>query len=274
MEKINKNIGVLTRELIVFGGIYSNLEALKAFKSEMDTRGIKANNIICTGDIVAYCADPEECIQFVKNWGIHVIVGNVELQLRNGEVDCGCNFNENTSCDVLSRHWYPFAKHKISIQSIQWLHTLPHYINLTFQGKKGLVLHGGLEEISQFIFKSTDPQIKNEILRKTQSEFILAGHCGIPFYEELSEGIWFNSGVIGMPANDGQTSTWYLELTENQNFKPVYHKLSYDFELASNKMIQESLPSEYAKTLTTGVWDNCDVLPERETKAQGQSLNI
>jgi hypothetical protein len=37
-------------------------------------------------------------------------------------------------------------------------------------------------------------------------------------------------------------------------------------------MLEKGLPASYAKTLLTGIWDNCEILPEKETRNQGKPI--
>jgi hypothetical protein len=37
-------------------------------------------------------------------------------------------------------------------------------------------------------------------------------------------------------------------------------------------MAQNGLPKAYSGTLLSGIWDNCDILPEEETAMQGIAL--
>jgi hypothetical protein len=50
----------LMGSLLVFGGPYSNLEATQAILQETHQRNIPRGNIVCTGDLAAYCANPQE----------------------------------------------------------------------------------------------------------------------------------------------------------------------------------------------------------------------
>jgi hypothetical protein len=43
---VSKNIGTLKGPLLVFGGVYSNLQALQALQALAQERGIPARNII------------------------------------------------------------------------------------------------------------------------------------------------------------------------------------------------------------------------------------
>ena len=92
--------------LLVFGGPYSNLRVLAALRQRVGELGIPASQTICTGDVVAYCAEPEETTQAIRDWGCHVIAGNCEEQLAAVAADCACGFEPGTECDTLAKGWY------------------------------------------------------------------------------------------------------------------------------------------------------------------------
>ena len=64
--------------LLVFGGPYYNLQATIAMRVEAERLGIPACNVVCTGDVVAYAAAPEQTVQLIRDWGIAVVAGNCE----------------------------------------------------------------------------------------------------------------------------------------------------------------------------------------------------
>lgn len=275
MKNTIQHIGSLEGPLLVFGGVYSNFQALKRLMQLATEQKIPASNIICTGDIVAYCAEPEACLQAIKEWGIHCITGNVELQLINNENHCGCNFEESTRCDLFSKNWYPFAKGQVSQNSIDWLATLPQFIQFNYAQKECFVLHGAYENTSEFIFKSTPWETKIKQFKQLDVELILAGHCGIPFYDIQGSNYWLNAGVIGMPANDGSTAVWYLQLNDYKGkFSFNFVNYAYNHHKTAVLMKKNKLPKAYAHTLKTGIWDNCDILPQTETNQQGLPLLV
>ncbi len=97
--KVITDLGEVKGKLLFFGGIYSNLQSLQALKVWARENDYKPENIFCTGDIMGYCAQPLECINFLKDWNINSIVGNVELQIRTDQDECGCDFNSGGRCD-------------------------------------------------------------------------------------------------------------------------------------------------------------------------------
>ncbi|GAB4000869.1 metallophosphoesterase family protein [Spirosoma daeguense] len=264
----------------MFGGPYSNLQALETLKVIACQLQISPSNIICTGDIVGYCAQPEESVQFVKNWGIHSIQGNVEQNIIRGEDDCGCNFTEGGRCDLFSRTWFPYAVRTLSTESVAWLSTLPLQLSFEYAGKSVTVLHGAATGVADFVFASTPWPVKETTFSATGADIILAGHAGLPFADRQvsNTGVgryWFNAGVIGMPANDGTPRVWYLLLDDTDGvFSYTFHAFTYDNHMAHQLMMTNQLPESYAQTLLTGIWDNCEILPDAEKAFQGQAITL
>ncbi len=273
MDKTIAHIGSLSGKLLLFGGVYSNLQAFVALKKIADQEGISAENCICTGDIVGYCAQPEETVQYFKNWGAKSIAGNVEIQLREGAEDCGCDFKKGSRCDGFSQLWYPYAQLNLSFSSIEFLKTLPDHIQFQYANKKITVVHGSYDNVSEFIFRSTDWSKKQSCFEASQSDVIIAGHSGLPFFERNNNHLWLNPGVIGMPANDGSPKVWYAILDDTQGFLNFeFRNLDYNFELTHQLMKHAALPEAYAKTIMTGIWDNMEILPVQEQQSQGKPI--
>lgn len=270
-----QDLGPRSGRLLVFGGPYSNLQALEALKTIADQLQIPAGNVICTGDIVGYCAQPEAAVQFVKDWGVHAIQGNVEQNIIRGEDDCGCNFAEGSRCDLLSRAWFPYAVRSLSAGAVAWLSTLPLQLAFRYAGKSVAVLHGAATGIADFVFSSTPWPVKEVSFATTGAEVVLAGHAGLPFVDARAGQCWLNAGVIGMPANDGTPRVWYLLLDDtNGRFSYTFHAFTYDTGRAHQLMRANGLPDSYAHTLLTGIWDNCEILPAAEKALQGQAITL
>lgn len=275
MDKKIENIGELKGKVLLFGGVYSNLQALDAIAGIAKKEGIKSENCICTGDIIGYCAQPEETISFFQNWNARSIAGNVEIQLSENAEDCGCDFTKGSRCDDFSQLWYPFAKSKLSRNSLSYISKLPEFITFTYASKRITVVHGSYFNTSEFIFKSTPWEQKEANFKETKSDVIIAGHCGLPFNDRQNNLLWLNPGVIGMPANEGQTAVWCIILEEKDGELTFEHqRLTYDFETTAKLMIENKLPQEYAKTIVDGIWDNMEILPEAEIKQQGKQIQF
>ena len=275
MDKKIEDLGKVSGKMLLFGGVYSNLQALEKLKQVAEKLNIPPQNCISTGDLVGYCAQPEEAVQLFKIWGAKGIAGNVEKQLGEGLEGCGCDFRAGSRCDDFSKLWYPYAQSKVSKESIDFLDTLPDHIKFEYGDKKVTVVHGSYFLISEFIYKSTPWKIKAPNFLATKSDVIIAGHCGLPFHHQENEKLWINAGVIGMPANDGSPQVWYVILDDTEGKFNYKHKtLDYDYKQTSKLMQNGLLPEEYARTIVTGIWDNCEILPPVESGLQGFGITL
>lgn len=266
-----------TVPLLVFGGPYSNLQATIAMRADADRLGLPASNVICTGDVVAYAAAPEETTQLIRDWGIAVVAGNCEEQLAEGAADCGCGFEEGSVCDRLSRGWYPYALGHISAASQAWMAGLPTRLDIRYRGLDICLLHGGASENNRFLFASEHAKLESEFeaaCRARPCDVVLAGHAGIPFIAPLSHGFWVNAGVIGMPANDGTPDGWYCLIEPvDGDVRVQLRRLSYDHRAAAADMRRAGHANGYARTMVTGIWPSHDVLPDQERQATGNALS-
>ncbi|OOZ37535.1 diadenosine tetraphosphatase [Solemya velesiana gill symbiont] len=269
------DLGQFEEPLLLFGGPYSNLQATQALHMETDRLGIPPERVICNGDIVAYCAQPEETVDFVRDWGIHVVAGNYKTSLAAGSPDCGCGFEAGTACALLSDNWYPFANAAISDENRNWMQGLPHAIRFGLNSFKFHVIHGTPSAINRFVFASTPRQEKQAELETARTDVIIGGHCGIPFGERLGNGYWLNTGVIGMPANDATREGWYLLIAgERHGIRASWHRLGYDNQQAYSAMTEAGMNNGYADALQSGLWPSMDVLPESERTLRGKPISL
>jgi predicted phosphodiesterase len=235
---------------------------------------IPANHVICTGDLVAYCAEPGQTLDLVRDWGIHVVMGNCEESLAFSEPDCGCGFDEGSSCSTLARTWYRYADQQVNAAQRQWMQSLPRSIELAISGKRVKIVHGSLSSINEFVFASQDADSKLAQLRESGVDIIVGGHSGIPFGQQIENGYWLNAGVIGMPANDGAPHGWYLLLEPgNSSLKVSWQRLEYDHRRSRESTIAAGMV-EYGQALGDGLWPSMDILPAAERRQRGQPLNL
>jgi predicted phosphodiesterase len=267
------DLGVIEAPVLVFGGPYSNLEATSALLAEAEALDIPPARVICTGDVVAYCADPQATVDLVRAAGIAVIMGNCEESLGQGAEDCGCGFDAGSACDRLSAQWYRYAEATLDTDAKRWMSELPRRLTFTMAGRRLAVVHGAASAINRFVFPSTAPEDKLAEIAATGCEGIVAGHSGLPFTQVIDGRLWHNSGVVGLPANDGTARVWYSVLSPRGDEVHIEHRcLAYDHARAAAKMRERGLPEEYAATLESGLWDNSDILPPAEIARQGEAL--
>lgn len=269
------DLGALDGPVLLFGGPYGNLQATQALRARAATMGITPDRVICTGDVVAYCAHPQETVDLIRDWGIAVVMGNCEESLAEGAADCGCGFEAGSACDALSEQWYAHARAALGAGATAWMAGLPRAVRFTLNGVRFAAIHGAVTEISRFVFASTPAPAKAADLDRLGVDAVVGGHSGLPFEHRLPDGrLWLNAGVIGMPANDGTARVWYAVAAPGPDGAIAVHRhaLAYDHPAAARAMRRDGLPEAYAACLETGLWPNLDVLPAAERATQGAAL--
>ncbi len=268
------DIGKLAGPVLVFGGPYGNLAATRALRERAGALGIPPASVICTGDLVAYCGEPAETVALLRDWGIHVVMGNCEEALAASEPDCGCGFEPGSSCSALAETWYRFADGRVDAAQRRWMQGLPRSIDFTAAGARFRVVHGSPDRINEFVFASSPAARKRAWLARAGVDAIIGGHAGIPFGQALDGGYWLNAGVIGMPANDGGAHVWYMLLERaGDALEASWQRLEYDFP-ASQRSTRVAGMREYADALASGIWPSMDILPASERARAGQPLDL
>ncbi len=256
---------VATGPVLVFGGPYSNLQATRALLAEARRLGIPPSHIICTGDVVAYGADPAATVSMIRESGITVVAGNCEEQLAEGAGDCGCGFAPGSACDRLAAGWYAHADRELCPADRAWMAALPRRVDLLVGGFRLAVIHGAPSRINRFVFASMpDAALEAELGCVPEADGVIGGHCGLPFTRAVGDRLWHNAGAIGLPADDGTPRTWFSVIEPDGKALLIRHlPLAYDHETAAAAMRAADL-GDYARAVESGIWPSHDVLPPVE----------
>lgn len=261
-----EDLGEIDTQIVVFGGPYSNLQATQSVLSVVEVLNARA---ICTGDVVAYCADPMATVTAVRQAGVHVVAGNCERQLGAGAKTCGCGFDAGSTCDLLSARWYAHADAHVASQAREWMRDLPDIAVFTQAGRRFAVIHGGATDVSRFLWpNSADTEFAEEmeVIQRVVGHVdgVLCGHSGVAFQRQVAHVRWVNAGAIGMPAHDGRQTTRYAVLKDG---RAELHDLTYDAVSAHDAMVAAGLSQGYHAALLTGYWPSEDVLPSELRRA-------
>ncbi len=260
--------------VLIFGGCTSNREATEALFGQAARLGVPPERMICTGDVVAYGADPLAVIGLVRGAGIATVMGNCEEALAAEAADCGCGFAPGSECALLSEAWFAHADAAVDAAARRWMAGLPRRILLEIGGRLLLVVHGAPSRINRFVFASTpEAEIAAE-LAGAGVDGVIGGHCGLPFTRIVGARLWHNAGAIGLPANDGTARGWFSLLVPEKSGISIRHlPLHYDHGRAARAMRAVGLPEGYAAALERGIWPSFDILPPEEQAATGRALD-
>jgi len=101
--------------LAILSDVHANIEALRAVLDEIDARGV--DQIVCLGDLVGYFADPDACVDLVRERCAIVLAGN------HDRVACG--MKEPTDFGLRARTTIAWTIANISDRTRRYLASLP-----------------------------------------------------------------------------------------------------------------------------------------------------
>lgn len=257
------DLGDIGGDVLAFGGAVSNAHALSALRAVAAARGFGPGRMVCTGDIAAYCGQPAAAVAAVRRMAVPVIRGNCEESLAAQAGDCGCGFGADTACNRFAAAWYAHADAEIGADDRAWMGALPRHVAFRAHGLRWGVLHGGATSVNRFLWPDSPAADFAAEIAALEAvlgplDAVLAGHCGLPFLREVAGRLWFNTGALGMPPNDGDPRTSYGVIARDG---PRIERLCYDHAGAAAAMRRAGLVQGYETALETGWWPSEEVLP-------------
>jgi diadenosine tetraphosphatase ApaH/serine/threonine PP2A family protein phosphatase len=241
----------------VFGDIHNNYEALKACYDFLKTKGCE--KIVCTGDIVGYCASPKECIDFVREKEIPSVKGNHDYYTTLTEK----KWNIQPYAEVVIK----WMQDTLDPDDIQWLRDLP--FTLEVDGIQ--IVHASLETPDGSSWPYIlNPQTAIFHFFMQKSQFCFYGHTHIPLlftnnrgqviYELLTSRRFpqmgsnakylLNPGSVGQPRDFNSRASVAIMETESNDVE--LHRVDYDIATAQKKILDAGLPENLAERLSSG----------------------
>ncbi|HSP93046.1 MAG TPA: metallophosphoesterase family protein [Thermoanaerobaculia bacterium] len=253
-----------TVRLAFFGGIYSNAHSLRA--AVADVRKWGADGLYALGDFGAFGPHPDRIFPVLLEAGAQPIQGNYEESLSTGATDCHCGYTDPRD-NHFAQLSYDYTFEHTSEEWKRWMGTLPRTRRLEVGGRRVLLVHGSPRKINEFLWESTSPVVFLEkLLADARADVLVCTHTGLHWKRELPSGrLVVNAGVLGRPANDGNTNVWYARLTFGRGVEVEFAPVAYDHETLAREMEAERLPPAFIETIRTGWWTTClEVLPAKE----------
>ncbi len=240
---------------LIFSDVHSNLEALRAFEALAE--GIPHDKKACLGDLVGYCADPNPCLNWIREHVDIVLAGNHDYAAL-GKTDLAY-FNPYA---LESCHWTRKALTKKSAKflstltaeqvagGVHWTHASPHepeewhYILSRVDGRDNF---DQMQEAVCFFGHTHQPLVLEETPDGGINESIPRGR--VP----LKEGHRYliNVGSLGQPRDGDPRPTCVLYDQELQEVE--FHRFEYDISRTQKKIRQKGLPRYLADRLSQGM---------------------
>ena len=235
----------------IFGDIHANLEALQAVLADAEQQG--CTNYVCTGDIVGYASDPNECLRIVREMDCPVVKGNHDEES-----------TLSTSLEGLN----PLAK-----QAMEWTRAQLNEDEQDFLKNMKLVrqvadftiVHATLDTPGSWTYVTN----KFDAMASFSYQFTqlcFYGHTHTPRIYVKSDSVepleetevnlemgrkyFINVGSTGQPRDGDWRASYVVYDSDNQNV--TIRRIDYDIQKAQDKIIEAGLPEMLAHRLTLG----------------------
>lgn len=249
----------------VFSDIHSNLEGLQVVLVEAERLG--ADALLCCGDIIGYNADPNACVELVREKGVRCIQGNHERGLRELDENLDPNMNPVAMEALL------YTNETLNKDNRDWLLSLPEELVIE---DSFYLFHGSPADPDDYIFDAFEAAYAFKALAfehpPPANLMCFIGHthvCAAYVFDAENHRVgenaigngdrfllkpgphyMFNAGSCGQYRGGLPVAT--LILMDSDAMKAEFHFLRYDVAATQSKILAAGLPALLAQRLGVG----------------------
>ncbi len=235
----------------IISDIHANLEALDTTLKQIDKLG--ADKIICLGDIVGYGANPNECVETIRERSIESIIGNHDA--------VACGKTEPDNFNPVARDAALWTRNSLTEENREFLSELDESKLID----DFLIVHGAISDTDHYIFTAYDALIEFNLMKKQSVCFFghthvrtyytfqndsSTNHLDYEFKIDVKAKYLINPGSIGQPRDRDPRASFLVYDTEKRTVK--FTRVEYDISTTQKKIIEAGLDRRLADRLSFG----------------------
>jgi putative phosphoesterase len=217
--------------------VHSNIYALEAVLDDIGRNGI--DQIIHAGDVVGYCAFPNQTIEMFRRNRIMSIAGNHD-QAAVAASSSGMNPVASEAVLWTARNLTP--------ESLQYLKGLRPHMDMFVGAVRASVHHGSPRDEKEYIFEE---DATPNLLRACGARLLVLGHTHIPYIKTTNLGMIVNPGSVGQPRDGDPRASYLICDSTKELFIP--RRVEYDIEATVASIDHAHLPSFLGERLRSGI---------------------
>lgn len=227
--------------IAVLSDIHSNLAALEAVLDDLP----EVDELLCSGDLVGYGAEPNEVIDLVRKEQIRCVMGNHDYAAVTGDVR---GMNHLAAQAALWTH------RVLTEENRKFLRSLPLESKIKLSGKTVYLTHGSPRDpLWEYVFPDISNSSLLEIMREVEADISVFGHTHVPMLRKIFGKLVLNPGGVGQPRDfDARAGYAILELDEKEEPTIQFKRVKYDIDRTARKIREAGLPEELAARLYFG----------------------
>jgi len=234
----------------IISDVHANLEAVTACFGEIDK--LNPDRIICLGDLVDYCAEPNEVIEIVRKRCDVVLLGNHDEAQYDYSIPEG--FREYAKSSSVH------TRSILSKENLDYIKSLPRY----YSENNLLFVHASPKYLPRYKYVlDTDAAYENFCSFTESICFIGHSHLPVVFHEinnrveivnagalKNGERYIINAGSVGQPRDGDPRLAFGLFDSDTYEYQQI--RMEYDVKTASEKILKSGMSPFLAERLFGG----------------------
>jgi putative phosphoesterase len=228
-------------KIIVVSDIHSNHTALSRVLGDAGD----FDTVLCSGDVVGYGPDPNECVEELMRLPARCIAGNHDRAASTGDPS------------RLNR----YAAEAISInrellrpRALQWLRGLPTHLKMEAEGRRIAVFHGSPDDPTwEYVYPTEAAERAEGYFIRTGADIIAHGHTHIPFVLRKGRVVFLNPGSVGQPRDGDPRASYAILKIEGGEVEARINRVEYDVEEVASRIRDLGIPDFLASRLSRGL---------------------
>ncbi len=241
--------------IAIISDVHSNIEALSEVVKVIEE--LRADRVVCLGDVVGYGASPNECCRIVKDLAEVTLLGNHDAAVA-GRMDYSFYYDA-------ARQALDWSASVLDDENLTWLKSLPYTYRI---GDVGFC-HGSPVDPKayEYIFALEQArELVPFVQELPEVTFIGHSHLCKAFAiggEEVNDVVAQKFGIrrgykyiisvgsVGQPRDYDNRSCFVLYDTDARTVE--YHRVEYDIEASAQRIMDADLAVNFGRRLFLGV---------------------
>ena len=242
-------------ELGIISDIHGNLVALRAVMADIQSNGIKPEDIICAGDVALMGVQGSRCLRTLQRESIPTVKGNTDRFIADYEKLLGDGTLEEGSSIAKAIDW---TRKQLGEEAIAYLGELPPQVIVQSENGAGnlQIVHGTPRSDEEGFSDDDNDQRLLMLAAGSTAYAIIGAHTHRSFARMVGGILIANSGSVGRSYEGRAGRATYLAVHDRTGLWHVdIRQVHYDNRRAFREIQDSDLPldSKYAESLMTAV---------------------
>jgi predicted phosphodiesterase len=239
----------------IISDVHANIEALNSFFDDLAQNPV--DKIVCLGDLVGYNANPNECIDIIREKKIPCVMGNHD--------SLAAGINDLSEFNLLAADAIEWTRSVLTEENKAFLAGLPRQFAVK---KDFFAVHGSINDTDRYIYGAVDALRNFKALANVKDQNIcFFGHTHVPIaylganesvrmnldnLVKLKKGASYliNPGGLGQ-SRDKDPRGSYL-IYDTKSMEVSFHRVEFDIDSTVEKIIAAGLSPRLGERLKLG----------------------